>query len=89
MGTAQRPSGTSRLGRIAALRRSSPELAPQVPTLVAAEFAILAVEGLLMTVTATVGGLWFAAWAGADKLRSVSRWGALRRRARARVGRSR
>jgi uncharacterized membrane protein YbhN (UPF0104 family) len=33
--------------RIAALRRSSPEACPQVPTLVAAEFPILAVEGLL------------------------------------------
>jgi len=33
--------------RIAALRRSSPEVCPQVPTLVAAEFPILAVEALL------------------------------------------
>jgi uncharacterized membrane protein YbhN (UPF0104 family) len=33
--------------RIAALRRSSPDACPQVPTLVAAEFPILAVEGLL------------------------------------------
>jgi uncharacterized membrane protein YbhN (UPF0104 family) len=33
--------------RIAALRRSSPEAAPQVPTLIAAEFPILAVEALL------------------------------------------
>ena len=33
--------------RIAALRRSSPEVAPQVPTLVAAEFPILAVEAAL------------------------------------------
>jgi uncharacterized membrane protein YbhN (UPF0104 family) len=33
--------------RIAALRRSSPEVAPQVPTLIAAEFPILAVEGAL------------------------------------------
>jgi uncharacterized membrane protein YbhN (UPF0104 family) len=33
--------------RIAALRRSSPEDCPQVPTLVAAEFPILAVEGML------------------------------------------
>jgi hypothetical protein len=101
--------------RITALRRSSPEVSPQVPTLVAAEFPILAVEatlaalvplgpgagaaaavlilgndgvaaaaaaGVLMTVTGTVGGLCFAAWAGADKLWSVSRWGAVRRRAR-------
>ena len=33
--------------RIAALRRSSPEVSPQVPTLIAAEFPILAVEGVL------------------------------------------
>ena len=33
--------------RIAALRRSSPEVAPQVPTLIAAEFPILAVEAAL------------------------------------------
>lgn len=33
--------------RIAALRRSSPEVAPQVPTLVTAEVPILAVEGML------------------------------------------
>ena len=33
--------------RIAALRQSSPEVSPQVPTLIAAEFPILAVEGML------------------------------------------
>ena len=33
--------------RIAALRRSSPEVCPQVPTLIAAEFPILAVEAML------------------------------------------
>ena len=33
--------------RIAALRRSSPDACPQVPTLIAAEFPILAVEALL------------------------------------------
>jgi uncharacterized membrane protein YbhN (UPF0104 family) len=33
--------------RIAALRRSSPDVCPQVPTLVAAEFPILAVEAML------------------------------------------
>jgi uncharacterized membrane protein YbhN (UPF0104 family) len=37
--------------RIAALRRSSPDVAPQVPTLVAAEFPILAVEALLAALT--------------------------------------
>jgi hypothetical protein len=30
---------------------------------------------VLLTVTGTVGGLCFAAWAGADKLWSLSRWG--------------
>jgi hypothetical protein len=33
--------------RIAALRRSSPAVSPQVPTLIAAEFPILAVEAML------------------------------------------
>ena len=33
--------------RIAALRRSSPTVSPQVPTLIAAEFPILAVEAML------------------------------------------
>ena len=37
--------------RIAALRRSSPEVCPQVPTLIAAEFPILAVEGMLAALT--------------------------------------
>jgi hypothetical protein len=37
--------------RIAALRRSSPEVCPQVPTLIAAEFPILAVEALLAALT--------------------------------------
>jgi len=36
--------------RIAALRRSSPEVCPQVPTLIAAEFPILAVEAMLAAV---------------------------------------
>jgi hypothetical protein len=33
--------------RIAALRRSSPAVSPQVPTLIAVEFPILAVEAML------------------------------------------
>jgi uncharacterized membrane protein YbhN (UPF0104 family) len=37
--------------RIAALRRSSPEVTPQVPTLIAAEFPILAVEAALAALT--------------------------------------
>jgi hypothetical protein len=36
--------------RIAALRRSSPDVSPQVPTLIAAEFPILAVEAMLAAV---------------------------------------
>jgi uncharacterized membrane protein YbhN (UPF0104 family) len=43
--------------------------------------AAAAAAGVLLTVTGTVGGLLFAAWAGADKLWSVSRWGAVRRAA--------
>jgi hypothetical protein len=45
--------------------------------------AAAAAAGVLMTVTGTVGGLCFAAWAGADQLWSLSRPGRLRR-ARAR-----
>ena len=37
--------------RIAALRRSSPEVSPQVPTLIAAEFPIIAVEAALAALT--------------------------------------
>ena len=48
--------------------------------------AAAAAAGVLLTVTGTVGGLCFAAWAGADKLWSVSRWGAVRR-ARGRASR--
>ena len=50
--------------------------------------AAAAAAGVLLTVTGTVGGLLFAAWAGADKLWSVSRWGALQR-ARERASRLR
>jgi uncharacterized membrane protein YbhN (UPF0104 family) len=50
--------------RIAALRRSSPEACPQVPTLVAAEFPILAVEAMLaaaasFTLVAPLGLPWW------------------------------
>jgi uncharacterized membrane protein YbhN (UPF0104 family) len=50
--------------RIAALRRSSPELCPQVPTLVAAEFPIIAVEAMLaaaasFTLVAPLGLPWW------------------------------
>lgn len=51
--------------RIAALRRSSPEVAPQVPTLIAAEFPILAVEGTLAALASftLIGPLGLAWWA--------------------------
>ena len=50
--------------RIAALRRSSPEVCPQVPTLVAAEFPILAVEATLAALTSftLVGPLGLPWW---------------------------
>jgi uncharacterized membrane protein YbhN (UPF0104 family) len=50
--------------RIAALRHSSPELSPQVPTLVAAEFPILAVEATLAALTSftLVGPLGLPWW---------------------------
>ena len=49
--------------------------------------AAAAAAGVLMTVTGTLGGLCFAGWAGADKLWSVSRSGAVRRPARVRFAR--
>jgi hypothetical protein len=49
--------------------------------------AAAAAAGVLLTLTGTVGGLCFAAWAGADRLWSGSRLAALRR-ARARSPRS-
>jgi hypothetical protein len=50
--------------RIAALRRSSPDVSPQVPTLIAAEFPILAVEATLaalasFTLIAPLGLPWW------------------------------
>ena len=50
--------------RIAALRHSSPSVAPQVPTLIAAEFPILAVEAMLaalasFTLVAPLGLPWW------------------------------
>jgi uncharacterized membrane protein YbhN (UPF0104 family) len=50
--------------RIAALRRSSPTVSPQVPTLIAAEFPILAVEAMLaalasFTLIAPLGLPWW------------------------------
>jgi uncharacterized membrane protein YbhN (UPF0104 family) len=51
--------------------------------------AAAAAAGVLLTVTGTVGGLCFAAWAGADKLWSASRWGVVGRCVLARVPRAR
>src|ERR671910_566743 len=50
--------------RIAALRHSSPEVSPQVPTLIAAEFPILAVEAMLAALASftLVGPLGLAWW---------------------------
>jgi uncharacterized membrane protein YbhN (UPF0104 family) len=50
--------------RIGALRRSSPEVSPQVPTLIAAEFPILAVEAGLAALTSftLIGPLGLAWW---------------------------
>jgi uncharacterized membrane protein YbhN (UPF0104 family) len=50
--------------RIAALRRSSPTVSPQVPTLIAAEFPILAVEAMLAALTSftLVGPLGLPWW---------------------------
>ena len=50
--------------RIAALRRSSPEICPQVPTLIAAELPILAVEAALVALTSftLVGPLGLPWW---------------------------
>jgi uncharacterized membrane protein YbhN (UPF0104 family) len=50
--------------RIAALRRSSPAVSPQVPTLIAAEFPILAVEAALAALTSftLVGPLGMPWW---------------------------
>jgi uncharacterized membrane protein YbhN (UPF0104 family) len=50
--------------RIAALRRSSPTVSPQVPTLIAAEFPILAVEATLAALTSftLVGRLGLPWW---------------------------
>jgi hypothetical protein len=50
--------------------------------------AAAAAAGVLLTVTGTVGGLCFAAWAGGDRLWAVSRPARLRR-AHARAQRSR
>jgi uncharacterized membrane protein YbhN (UPF0104 family) len=63
--------------RIAALRRSSPDTCPQVPTLVAAEFPILAVEAMLaaaasFTLVAPLGLPWWLPLVGLAVVALVS-----------------
>jgi uncharacterized membrane protein YbhN (UPF0104 family) len=63
--------------RIAALRRSSPTVSPQVPTLIAAEFPILAVEATLaalasFTLVAPLGLPWWLPLIGIAVIATVS-----------------
>jgi uncharacterized membrane protein YbhN (UPF0104 family) len=63
--------------RIAALRRSSPAVSPQVPTLIAAEFPILAVEAILaalasFTLIAPLGVPWWLPVIGVAAVAVVS-----------------
>jgi uncharacterized membrane protein YbhN (UPF0104 family) len=63
--------------RIAALRRSSPDVCPQVPTLVAAEFPILAVEAALaalasFTLVAPLGLPWWLPLVGVAVIGALS-----------------
>jgi uncharacterized membrane protein YbhN (UPF0104 family) len=63
--------------RIAALRRSSPKLCPQVPTLIAAEFPILAVEATLaglasFTLIGPLGLPWWAPLIGVAMVAAAS-----------------
>jgi uncharacterized membrane protein YbhN (UPF0104 family) len=63
--------------RIAALRRSSPTVSPQVPTLIAAEFPILAVEATLaalasFTLVAPLGLPWWLPIIGVVVIGTVS-----------------
>jgi uncharacterized membrane protein YbhN (UPF0104 family) len=63
--------------RIAALRRSSPDVCPQVPTLVAAEFPILAVEAALaalasFTLVAPLGLPWWLPLVGVAVIAGLS-----------------
>jgi uncharacterized membrane protein YbhN (UPF0104 family) len=63
--------------RITALRRSSPEVSPQVPTLIAAEFPILAVEATLaglasFTLIGPLGLPWWAPLIGVALVAAAS-----------------
>jgi uncharacterized membrane protein YbhN (UPF0104 family) len=63
--------------RITALRRSSPDVSPQVPTLIAAEFPILAVEAMLaalasFTLVAPLGLPWWLPIVGVAVIATAS-----------------
>jgi uncharacterized membrane protein YbhN (UPF0104 family) len=64
--------------RIGALRRSSPQVSPQVPTLIAAEFPILAVEAGLAALTSftLIGPLGLPWWAPVIAIAAVAVVGA-------------
>ena len=68
--------------RITALRRSSPKVAPQVPTLVAAEFPILATEAALAALTSftLVGPLGLPWWLPLVFVAAIGSLGVLMRR---------
>ena len=68
--------------RIVALRRSSRDVCPQVPTLIAAEFPIVAVEALLAALTSftLVGPLNLPWWSPLVAAAVVFAWGAALRR---------
>ncbi len=75
--------------RIAALRRSSPALAPRVPTLIAAEFPILATEAALAALTSftLVGPLGLPWWLPLVLVAVIGSAGVLMRRLALRKGR--
>jgi uncharacterized membrane protein YbhN (UPF0104 family) len=77
------------VARIAALRKSSPEVAPQVPTLIAAEFPILAVEASLAALTSftLVGPLGLPWWLPLLFVAVIGSIGLLMRRLAVRKGR--
>src|SRR5215217_1458142 len=69
--------------RIAALRHSSPNVSPQVPTLIAAEFPILAVEAMLaapasFTLVGPLGLAWWLPLVGLAVIGAASRPAAAR-----------
>ena len=78
------------VARIAALRRSSPEVAPQVPTLIAAEFPILVVEAALAALTSftLVGPLGLPWWLPLVFVGAIASLGLVMRRLAVRKGRA-